>query len=216
MIPPADTRSAGFDSPGDRGEQAELFGIAGFAAPPGFRYAENFLAPEIERELLERIGRLPLEHARHKQWSAKRRILSYGAGYDFERNELTPAPALPPFLAELRAAVATFAAAPASAFGHAMIAEYAPGTGLGWHRDVPQFEKVIGISLGGHARFRLRRYPHVPGRRERPLALSLAPRSVYCLEGEARWGWQHAVSPTRERRYSITFRTLRAGASTRR
>ena len=27
---------------------------------------------------------------------------------------------------------------------------------------------------------------------------------------EARWKWQHAISPTKEMRYSITFRTLRA------
>jgi alkylated DNA repair dioxygenase AlkB len=214
MILPADADMAGL--PGHPGQQAELFGPQGFAGPPGFRYAESFLAPELERELLARIERLPLEHARYKQWSAKRRVFHYGVGYDFGRNELTAAPELPSFLAELRVAVAQFAAAPASALTHAMIAEYPPGTGLGWHRDAPQFEKVIGISLAGDARLRLRRYPHVPESRNRALALMLAPRSVYCLEREARWGWQHAISPTRERRYSITFRSLRAAASPRR
>ena len=34
-------------------------------------------------------------------------------------------------------------------------------------------------------------------------------RSAYVLKGEARWDWQHAIAPTRELRYSITFRTRR-------
>jgi alkylated DNA repair dioxygenase AlkB len=198
--------------PGPPG-QGELFAGNALSGPSGFRYAEDFLTADVERELLERIARLPLESARYKQWSAKRRVVSYGAGYDFERNRLTPAPALPPFLEELRLAVAKFAGVTAAELTHAMVAQYLPGTGLGWHRDVPQFEKVVGVSLGGRATFRLRRYPHVPGTRERPLALTLAPRSVYSLEGEARWGWQHAVSPTREPRYSITFRSLRTRGS---
>jgi alkylated DNA repair dioxygenase AlkB len=29
------------------------------------------------------------------------------------------------------------------------------------------------------------------------------------LAGEARWKWQHSIPPTKEERYSITFRTLR-------
>jgi hypothetical protein len=30
------------------------------------------------------------------------------------------------------------------------------------------------------------------------------------MRGHARWGWQHCVAPTKELRYSITFRTARA------
>jgi hypothetical protein len=56
---------------------------------------------------------------------------------------------------------------------------------------------------------RLRRYPHVAGGGRRALKLELAPRSLYSLSDEARWGWQHAISPTPGLRYSITFRTLR-------
>ena len=56
---------------------------------------------------------------------------------------------------------------------------------------------------------RLRRYPHVAGSGERSLAVDLAPRSIYSLSGDARWGWQHAISPTPGLRYSITFRSLR-------
>jgi alkylated DNA repair dioxygenase AlkB len=80
---------------------------------------------------------------------------------------------------------------------------------------VPQFELVVGISLLGTARMRLRRYPHVTHAAKRSLFVDLAPRSIYSLTGEARWGWQHAISPTPALRYSITFRTLRGGVRQR-
>ena len=56
---------------------------------------------------------------------------------------------------------------------------------------------------------RLRPYPHVKGSRERALVLVLQPRSAYVLADDARWRWQHAISPTKALRYSITFRTIR-------
>jgi hypothetical protein len=31
------------------------------------------------------------------------------------------------------------------------------------------------------------------------------------MQGPARWGWQHSVAPTPALRYSVTFRTRRAG-----
>jgi hypothetical protein len=34
----------------------------------------------------------------------------------------------------------------ASDFAHAVIAKYETGTQLGWHRDVPDFEDVVGVS----------------------------------------------------------------------
>jgi hypothetical protein len=32
---------------------------------------------------------------------------------------------------------------------------------------------------------------------------------MYLLRDEIRWRWQHSVAPTRELRYSVTFRTRR-------
>ena len=94
---------------------------------------------------------------------------------------------------------------------HVLVAEYRPGTALGWHRDVPNFELVCGISLAASTRMRFRPFP--PQRRaatdrKHILSLELAPRSAYILRGDARWRWQHSIPPTRALRYSITFRTL--------
>jgi alkylated DNA repair dioxygenase AlkB len=68
------------------------------------------------------------------------------------------------------------------------------------------------VSLHGACRMRFRRYPPQP--RERSIAIEVAPRSIYRLEGEARWEWQHSIPPTPSLRYSITFRTLRHASST--
>ena len=97
----------------------------------------------------------------------------------------------------------------ADALQHVLVTEYGAGAGIGWHRDKAVFGEIVGISLLGSARMRLRRYPHVAGTRGRSLAVELAPRSIYSLAGEARWGWQHSIVATKALRYSITFRTLR-------
>jgi alkylated DNA repair dioxygenase AlkB len=183
-----------------------------FASPPvledGFRYAAELLTVGEERQLLELIRALPFEAAHYKEWRARRRIVSFGGRYDFSLNERTSAPPIPEFLHPLRAQVAAWSGIPAARFAQAMVAEYPPATPLGWHRDVPQFEDIVGVSLLGHARLRFRPWPPRSGQRT-TYAIDLAPRSAYLLRGAARWQWQHAVSPTRELRYSITFRTRR-------
>ena len=88
----------------------------------------------------------------------------------------------------------------------ALVAEYRPGTPLGWHRDAPDYERVAGVSLGGWARMRLRRYP--PGKDKPTRARARAALGLPDA-GVARWGWQHSIPATKELRYSITWRTLR-------
>ena len=187
--------------------QSSLFPLVGDAFAKGYVYEAEFLSAADEVQLLEHIRQLPLAAAEYRQYLAKRRIVSYGGRYDFSAQRLNEAEPIPPFLHPLRERIAKWAGHPAEAFTHALIAEYSEGTQLGWHRDVPQFELVVGVSLHGACRMRFRRYPPKP--RERSIAIELAPRSIYRLEGEARWDWQHSIAPTPSLRYSITFRTLR-------
>lgn len=105
------------------------------------------------------------------------------------------------------AKVAAWLGVPAARLKHVLIAEYRPGTALGWHRDVPDFELVCSVSLGGGCRMRFRPFPPTRNRKE-VLSLELAPRSAYVLRDDARWRWQHSIPPTKALRYSITFRTL--------
>jgi alkylated DNA repair dioxygenase AlkB len=185
-------------------EQGSLFTEAA-ELPSGLVYQPGFIDAAEEARLLEGIRALDLREAQYKEYTAKRRVASFGAGYDFDANELTPAPILAPFLLPLRARIAAWTAIPEDAFGYALVSEYRSGTQLGWHRDVPQFEVVAGVSLAAACTMRFRRFP--PQARARVLTLDLEARSAYVLKDEARWGWQHAIAPTRELRYSITFRT---------
>ena len=184
--------------------QANLFDEPA-ALPNGLAFVPDFLSHEEERALLEGIRGLELSEAQYKEYTAKRRIASFGAEYDFGENELKPAPGLPPFLAPLRARVAAWLGVDADAFAHALVSEYRAGTQLGWHRDVPEFEVVAGVSLLGDARMRFRPWP--PRKGAPIFALDLPPRSAYVLRGEVRWRWQHSVEATKALRYSITFRT---------
>ena len=185
-------------------KQAELFG-AQPALPEGFVFQLDFISADEERALLDEISRLSLAAAKYKQYTARRRIAYFGFGYDFTSNRIGEAPPAPPFLAPLRDKVAAWMGLPAAELEQALVTEYRPGTPLGWHRDAPDFGRVAGVSLGGWARMRLRRYPPA---KDTPIDLELAPRSAYQMNGAARWRWQHSIPETRELRYSITFRTL--------
>lgn len=177
--------------------------------PPGFVYREDFLSPEEEAALLAVLARLPLKEAQYREWTAKRRAVNYGGSYDYTHLRLDPSEPIPDTLLPLRARVAQWSRIPAGNFTHALVAEYAPGTQLGWHRDVPDFEFIAGVSLGGQARMRFRPYPPAAQMARATHWIDLAPRSAYQIANAARWDWQHAVSPTKALRYSITFRTRR-------
>lgn len=201
-------------------KQEHLFGPGPVVGSiEGLVYEADFLSEEEERGLMAVIQKLPLRAAQYKQYVARRRVMSFGGSYDFDTQQLRPAGPLDQRLHALRDRAARWLGMPAAALVHALVAEYAPGTPLGWHRDVPDFETVVGVSLGGHATLRFRPYAPapgaVPGRHpshslRRIVQLHVAPRSIYMIAGDARWGWQHSVAPTRELRWSVTFRTARA------
>lgn len=192
--------------------QGLLFGDEPFQSPiQGLTYETEFLGLAEEKQLISVIETLPLEGAQYKQYVARRRVMSFGGSYDFDANQLLPAAALDERLNGLRDRVAHWLGVEPEALVHTLVAEYAPGTPLGWHRDVPDFETVVGVSLGGSANLRLRPYPDIPAVRK-VVQLDVAPRSIYALSGEARWGWQHCISPTKQLRWSVTFRTKRLRA----
>jgi alkylated DNA repair dioxygenase AlkB len=194
-------------------EQASLFDLPEpppERLPPGMRYEADFLSPEEEAGLIALVTALPLEAAQYKAWTARRRVASFGGSFDYDANKLRPAAPLAEALHPLRARAGAWAGIAPEALVHALVAEYAPGTPLGWHRDVPEFEDVVGVSLGSLALLRLRPWPPVEPKRADILRLRVAPRSIYLLRGASRWAWQHSVAPVEALRWSITFRTKRA------
>lgn len=161
----------------------------------GFEYLPEFISPAEERALLAVVGSLAFTSAHYKEYTAKRRIVVYDE-------------AVPAYLSALRSKVADWLGIAAADFRHALVSEYRPGTGVGWHRDMPDFAVIAGISLAAPARMRFRPYPPRPGLARERLGLELEPRSAYVLRNNVRWHWQHSIAPTRALRYSITFRTL--------
>ncbi|HVL77763.1 MAG TPA: alpha-ketoglutarate-dependent dioxygenase AlkB [Sphingomicrobium sp.] len=178
-----------------------------FAEPliPGLDYREDFLSTAEEAELVERLQGMELAPFRFQGWEANRKTLSFGWRYDFDDASFRLAEPIPGWLQPLRGKAAGLAEADPDDFAHVLIARYDPGAGIGWHRDRPVFEKVVGISLGAPAMLRFRQRAPENFRRAR---LEVEPRSAYLLSGEARHEWEHSIAPGDQLRFSITFRTL--------
>jgi alkylated DNA repair dioxygenase AlkB len=121
------------------------------------------------------------------------------------RFRFAPTEPLLAWLLPLRAKAARFAHIAAEDLVQALLIRYDPGAGIGWHRDRPVFEHVVGISLGAPATMRFRR--RRAGGFDRASA-ELAPRSIYHLSGEARHKWEHSIAAMAVTRWSITFRSL--------
>ena len=189
--------------------QASLFDTEETAFPPGMRFETDWLGADEEAALIEAIGALELREARYKQYTARRRVASFGGKFDYDNNRLLPAPPIPPAFEPLRQRVARWLGVAPELFSQMLVAEYAPGTPLGWHRDVPDFESIVGVSLRGEGEMRFRPYPPESARAADLRSLVLPPRSAYVLEGPARWQWQHSIVPTKVLRYSISLRTAR-------
>src|SRR5204863_4414336 len=135
-----------------------------------------------------------------------RRTVSFGFRYDFGDQAMHEADPIPDFLLPLRDRAADFARLEPVELEHALVTEYSPGAGIGWHRDRPVFEDVIGISLGALCRFRLRRRQEASWQRA---ALTLEPRSAYLLRGPVCREWEHSIPPVEHLRYSMTFRSVK-------
>jgi len=178
-----------------------------FAEPQlaGLDYREEFITAKEEAELLERLGALDLAPFRFHGWTGNRKTQSFGWRYDFDDATFTRADDLPDWLLPLRVKAAALARAEPADFVHVLLARYDPGAGIGWHRDRPVFEKVVGVSLGTPARLRFRR--RKAGGFDR-FSVDVEPRSAYLLSSEARHDWEHSIAPGEQLRFSITFRTL--------
>jgi alkylated DNA repair dioxygenase AlkB len=179
------------------------------ARPAGLRYQDDFISSDEEQALLNVIASLPFDHSRYRQYTARRRTVNYGAGYDFQQLTTTAAPPIPDFLDPLRQRAADWIGVAPEMFVQALISEYRPGVPLGWHRDVPDYEMVVAISLKSSCRIRFRRYPWNPLEKADIFAIEPQPRSAYVLSGDVRWKWQHSVPAVQTLRYSITLRTHR-------
>lgn len=185
--------------------QQDLFGAAE-ELPEGFAYQAGLITPQEEAELAQHLEGLPFRAFDFHGHLANRRVVGFGLRYDYDRREVVEAAPIPDFLLPVRAKVAAFARRPGEAFAQVLINEYRPGAGIGWHRDKPHFDDVVGVSLLASCSFRLRRKS---GDKWERRTINVEPRSAYLMTGPSRTEWEHSIPPLAEHRYSITLRTLR-------
>jgi alkylated DNA repair protein (DNA oxidative demethylase) len=178
------------------------------SAPEGFLYRRHFITAEEEAALIAAVRGLEFSEVRMRGQTARRRTAHFGWRYGYESWRVEPGPPIPESLLLLRRHAGALARLDAGALEEVLVTEYPAGAGIGWHRDAPSFDVVVGMSLLGPCRLRFARGA---GSARETRALVLEPRSAYVLSGPARWQWQHSIPPTKTARYSITFRTLGGG-----
>ena len=150
---------------------------------------------------------LPFKEFEFHGFLGKRRVVSFGHRYDFNSGALKHAEPMPDFLLPLRERAAAFAGLAPDRLQHALVTEYQQGVSIGWHRDRPHYDDVIGVSLLSPCTFRLRRKHGASWQRA---SMRLPPRSIYLMRGPSRDQWEHSIPAVDALRYSVTFRSLRS------
>jgi alkylated DNA repair dioxygenase AlkB len=183
--------------------------LFGDALIPGLRTIEDLVSPAEEQELIARLSDVPLTPFQYRGFSGRRLTRSFGWHYDFRDGSFTEAEPVPAWLLPLRHRAAAWAGLESNELQQALLTRYDPGAGIGWHKDRPVFDHVIGVSLGAPATMAFRRRTASGFRRHR---VPLPARSAYLLTGEVRHEWEHGIASHDARRFSVTFRTLSATA----
>jgi alkylated DNA repair dioxygenase AlkB len=174
--------------------------------PEGFRYEPELIEARHEQLIIAQMRDLEFAPFQFHGFEGKRRVISYGWMYDFNRGGLKKAEDFPAFLLPVRDAAASAFGIGRDSLEQALLLEYPAGSTIGWHRDRPVFGDVVGVSLLSPCTFRFRRQAGAKWERR---SLTAEPRSAYILQGEARNEWEHSIPAVAELRYSITFRSLR-------
>jgi alkylated DNA repair dioxygenase AlkB len=196
-------------------EQQELIPAVAANEPeprvPGFSLKRDYVTPDEEGDLIARVDEGAWEN------DYKRRIQQFGLGYSSGESRPKWLRDFPDWLKDLAERVAgdsNFERFPENC----VINEYVPPQGIGPHRDYSAFGSVVAcVSLGSEIVMDFKepeKKLHIP--------LHVPARSLWVINGPARWQWTHGIAPrltdwirgerrSRSRRISITFRTAKHG-----
>src|SRR3954468_24603422 len=125
--------------------------------PEGLIYRADVVTPEEEAELLARLTSLRFDPIVIHGQAARRTARHYGMSYDYQSRTPSPGEAIPDWIEPVRARAGGLAGVDPAQLVEVLVQHYPPGAPMGWHYDSPAFEIVVGISLGGAARFRFQR-----------------------------------------------------------
>lgn len=172
--------------------------------PSGFDYFPDFISREEEEMFLAFARKLPWENYEMHGVVALRKIFRYGVNYSFEGKDAIARDIPKEFDFIIERGAKALNVDP-SEIVQVLFTHYPVGAPIGWHRDAPMFESLLGISLASSCTMKLKAYdPRIPMQK-----IDLAPRSAYIMTGESRWKWEHHIPAVKEERYSLTMRTLK-------
>jgi len=81
--------------------QLHLFD-AGPAMPDGFIYQPDVLSPDDEAALVRHVRELPFKEFEFQGYLGKRRVVSFGWRYDYDKKAIEPVAEIPAFLLPTR------------------------------------------------------------------------------------------------------------------
>jgi alkylated DNA repair dioxygenase AlkB len=178
-----------------------MYGISGLI------YLPEYISSQHHDWLIEQIDSQPWDA------SMKRRVQHYGYRYDYKARTVSPElhlGELPRWLNRIAWQLhqdGLIGTVP----DEVAINDYQPGQGISAHIDCqPCFgDRVFSLSLGSAAVMAFTQAG------EEKVELTLEPRSLLMMYGEARYNWKHAIPARKQdygrergRRISITFRKV--------
>jgi alkylated DNA repair dioxygenase AlkB len=171
---------------------------------PGFLYIPGFLSLTEQDCLLRQVRALPYERDVFRGKLMKRRWAQFGYNYVSIGQKLTPAPPIPPFLQRVIEKASPYYPTGIN-FSQCIVTHYPVRAGIGLHKDAPRFgDCILGVSLASPARLQFS-----PNHSKKvSFEVTASPGSLYVMQGEARWHYQHRLVPVKAERYSLTFRTI--------
>lgn len=181
-------------------------------SPQGFQYFPGFINQQEEYDLVEEISALELKTFVFQGYEARRKTASFGYDWSFDHRTLSKGNNIPARFDGLIENVARFLALKPESFAEILFTEYPANAVINWHRDAPPFELIAGISLMSDCTFRFRPHDAEKQSRKSIISLPVKRRSLYVIAGAARTDWQHSILPVKEKRFSITLRTLKANS----
>ncbi len=177
--------------------------------PEGFEYYPGFLSEQEEAELLEFISGIELHTFIFQGYTAKRKVASFGFNYSFDSRKLSMGNEIPKEFFPVIDKVSRITGVSSEAFEEILVTEYKEDSVINWHRDAPPFGIIAGISLLSDCRFRFRPADKAKQGRKAIMNYPVQRRSLYLIKGSARSEWQHSIAPVKNKRYSLTLRTLK-------
>jgi alkylated DNA repair dioxygenase AlkB len=182
-----------------------LFGVEP-DLPTGLQYEPELVSSKEERRLIEQFTKLPFKEFEFQGFRWQAPYCLYGWSYDFNGGGLRRTEDIPAFLLPVREVAAKFAGLRPRDLQQVLLIEYPSGAQIGWYRDRPIFDAIVGISLLSSCTFRLRRRVDSIWKRASTVA---EPRSAYSMKSESRTEWEHSILAVAALRYSITFRNFK-------